>query len=546
MPDISKTCAISGSQFTVDERDQAFYEKIGVPAPTLCPDERARRRLLWRGKNFYMRKCDLCGKLAMAWFSPELRDVTTYCQECFESDKWDAMEHGRDFDFTRPFFEQFAELQQLCPRHISNSIMNENSEYIISAHKNKDCYFMDELDGCRDCYFGYNIQYSNDIVESIFIRDSELCYGVAKAENCYGIFYSQNVFGCSDSAFLTNCRACKKCLFCANLRNKEYHVFNKPVSKEEFQRLWDSVFTGSRKDVEEAESRFEEFLKEQPFPAGVLVNTEDCTGDYISNSKDCLDCYWIDNCRDCRYCTDLHFSKDSWDVNLYEGEMQYESIHTGPKGYMQIGSHLAWYSSNTFYCIELRSCDETFGCHSLKRKKHCILNKQYSPEEYADLKARIIEHMKKTGEWGEFFPATMSPNPYNLTMAQRFYPLAKEEVLARELKWLDEKETISEASEDHVPGSLAEIPEDILQRVYTCEDSGKKFRFIAQELAFYKRFGLPLPKLSPIERIEGMWRKMGPRKLHEAKCHTCGEQVQTNLPDGKKIACEKCYLAEIY
>ena len=541
-----KKCVVLGVDFEVTDEDLQFYEKMGVPAPTLCPDERARRRWAWRGKNFYMRKCDLCGKLAMSWFSPELTNVTTYCQECFESDKWDGMDHGRDFDFSRPFFEQFAELQRVCPRHISNSIMNENCDYIISAHKNQNCYFTDELDGCRDCYFGYNIQYCNDIVESISVRDSELCYKVAKAENCYSIFYSQNVFGCSDSAFLVNCRACKKCLFCTNLRSKEYHVFNQPVSKEDFQKWWDFVFSGSMENLLDAEARFEEFLKQEPFPVGVLVNVEDCEGDYISNSKNCVDSFCIDNCRDCRYCTDLHFSKDTWDVNLYEGEMQYESIHTGPKGYMQIASHLAWYSSNTFYCVELRSCDETFGCHSLKRKKHCIFNKQYSEEEYFKLKARIIEHMRKTGEWGEFFPAEMSPHPYNLTMAQRFYPLGKEQVLARGYAWLDEKDVIFETAEDHVPRTLTEMPEDILNKVYVCENSGEKFRFVKQELDFYKKHGIPLPRLSPNERIEEMWRKMGPRKLHAANCRACGGNVQTNLPNKRLIYCEKCYLKKVY
>jgi len=31
--------------------------------------------------------------------------------------------------------------------------------------------------------------------------------------------------------------------------------------------------------------------------------------------------------------------------------------------------------------------------------KYCILNKQYSKEEYEELVPKIIEHMQKTGEW---------------------------------------------------------------------------------------------------------------------------------------------------
>jgi hypothetical protein len=32
-------------------------------------------------------------------------------------------------------------------------------------------------------------------------------------------------------------------------------------------------------------------------------------------------------------------------------------------------------------------------------KQYCILNKQYTKEEYEELVPKIIEHMKKTGEW---------------------------------------------------------------------------------------------------------------------------------------------------
>jgi len=37
--------------------------------------------------------------------------------------------------------------------------------------------------------------------------------------------------------------------------------------------------------------------------------------------------------------------------------------------------------------------------------------------------------MMKTGEWGEFFPASLSPFGYNETVAQEYFPLSREEVL---------------------------------------------------------------------------------------------------------------------
>ena len=37
--------------------------------------------------------------------------------------------------------------------------------------------------------------------------------------------------------------------------------------------------------------------------------------------------------------------------------------------------------------------------------------------------------MISTGEWGEFFPSSLSPFGYNETVAQEYFPLTREEVL---------------------------------------------------------------------------------------------------------------------
>ena len=49
--------------------------------------------------------------------------------------------------------------------------------------------------------------------------------------------------------------------------------------------------------------------------------------------------------------------------------------------------------------------------------------------------ADIIAHMKETGEWGEFFPATLSPHGYNETVAQDYFPLSKQDVEKRGWYW---------------------------------------------------------------------------------------------------------------
>jgi len=67
-----KTCAVSGQEFAIYQSDLDFLEKISpvfggkkylIPTPTLCPEERQRRRLLFRNeRKFYKRKCDATGQ----------------------------------------------------------------------------------------------------------------------------------------------------------------------------------------------------------------------------------------------------------------------------------------------------------------------------------------------------------------------------------------------------------------------------------------------------------------------------------------------------
>jgi len=86
--------------------------------------------------------------------------------------------------------------------------------------------------------------------------------------------------------------------------------------------------------------------------------------------------------------------------------------------------------TNCEYCNQLTGCDDMFGCMGLKKKRFCILNKQYSKEEYEDLRTKIIKHMLKTGEYGEYFPQDLCPYAYNETITMEYFPISKEEALS--------------------------------------------------------------------------------------------------------------------
>jgi len=106
----TKICQNCQQKFFIEPEDFEFYQKVGVPAPTFCSRCRAQRRLIFRsGRNLYKRKVEGYDKKVFSCIHPD-SPFKVYHADYWWSDKMDAMKYGQDYDFSRPFFEQFKEL----------------------------------------------------------------------------------------------------------------------------------------------------------------------------------------------------------------------------------------------------------------------------------------------------------------------------------------------------------------------------------------------------------------------------------------------------
>jgi len=85
--------------------------------------------MTWRNeRKIYKRKCDFSEKDIISIYSSD-KFYKVYDQEIWWSDKWDALDYGRDFDFSKSFFEQFGELMKEVPRMSIFGKNNENNFY---------------------------------------------------------------------------------------------------------------------------------------------------------------------------------------------------------------------------------------------------------------------------------------------------------------------------------------------------------------------------------------------------------------------------------
>jgi len=74
-------------------------------------------------------------------------------------------------------------------------------------------------------------------------------------------------------------------------------------------------------------------------------------------------------------------------------------------------------SKNIYYSWDMQNCEECMFCVWLRSKKYCILNTQYSKEQYFKKKQEIIQDLKQKKQWGKALDWNLSPFPYNDTLA---------------------------------------------------------------------------------------------------------------------------------
>ena len=545
-----RTCKVSGKKFTLIQRELNFYKKMDLPLPDLCPEERQRRRLSMRNElNLYKRKSDLTGEEILSVHSPDKKYPVYHSAEWF-SDKWDPLEYGREYDFNRPFFEQFKELWDEVPK-IGLLVLgdNENSDFSHDAYRLKNCYLTFDGEQAFDCMYGETFVLIKNCIDFFQLINSENCYECLRCEECYGLHFSAFCNNCSDSYFLRDCHGCRNCFGCCNLRQKEYHILNKPYSKEEYFKKLKSFQLNSFESLEKIKESANQFFLKFPKKYMQGLMNDNVVGDFLYNSKDCYECYDCANLRDCSYCTNcLLTANDSYDIDIWGDRMSfcYNSAGCGAGAENIIGSFYSGFDSHNIVSSAFcwKGCHDLVGCSSLMHKQYCILNKQYSKEEYEKIFPKIKAHMKEKGEWGQFFPPEVSNFAYNETVANDLMPLSKEEALKLGYSWKEKDLKDYQKQIYSIPDKIEDTEDDILKAVLACQKCQKNYRIEPSELKFYRRHNFPVPRECFHCRHQERQSLKNSRKLVDRTCKKCSIEIKTTYKETQPeiVYCEKCYL----
>jgi hypothetical protein len=205
------------------------------------------------------------------------------------------------------------------------------------------------------------------------------------------------------------------------------------------------------------------------------------------------------------------------------------------------------YSEYLDLCLE---CEYCFGCVGLRKKKYCILNKQYTKEEYENLKNKIIADMRKRDEYGKFLPYAMSAGPFNFSTSFLYFPeTKKEDILKLGGYWEDNIESNTEGMlTSELPDDIKDVKDNIITQALICPETGWRFNIAQNELIFYKENGIPLPRKHFDVRTKDRLKYLTVLQSYPYTCCYCKKDIGAYyLPEWhyQKIACEECYKQNI-
>ncbi|MEK9132097.1 MAG: hypothetical protein AAB606_00080 [Patescibacteria group bacterium] len=301
------------------------------------------------------------------------------------------------------FFAELEQLQLKTPRIGSVRLQSINSDYNHNIDGCKNCYLLCNAVKNEDCMYGRDFYDNADCVDCDHVRRCTLCYECLNCAECWNCKYLQDCKNCSDCDFGYYLKGCKNCIGCVGLNQKEFCIFNKPYSKEDFLDKKKSL------TEEEIAREFDELKHHVPRTPTLQMETEKCFGDALLHCKNAFYAFDCDGCQDSGYVYECKSLEDCFDIFVLEySELCYEcssnyKLHNSNFCFMCTGS------SNLEYCELVMNSKDCFGCMGLNHKEYCILNVQYSKEDYFKRVAEIKAQLRASGEYGKRFLPSSYP-----------------------------------------------------------------------------------------------------------------------------------------
>jgi len=418
-----------------------------------------------------------------------------------------------DYDFNLSLFENYEKL--FLQTDIFNVIDHwgaENSDYADMVYNSKNAYLSTVvISNCENVLYSISTKDNcTNVFNSIATwSNSENIYFCSGILNSFNIFYSRFINNCNNIWFSTNLVWCSECINCNNLDNQKYCINNEKLEKAEYLLKKEEILKNKlnfEKNYLNLDKKWDN-INSKNTTWSSMFSSENVENwyfwYYVKDSKNVMFTGWVD-----------------WDHNMYD-------VFTAGSPTAHDFYWVMWanwenlyccknitLSSNLFYSYWCDNCSNLIWCIWLKNKNYCILNKQYSKEDWEKLASKIFKTMEKDWTLWEFFPASLNPFYFNDTVAGLIWWFKKEEIIKEGFMWRDEKIKV-DIPDESIVVDIEELNKyewfdenwnwqlnsEILKKVIK-DKSWDYYKIVKMEYDFLQKHWLPLPRLHWLERMK--------------------------------------------
>src|SRR3989338_3632913 len=506
-----RVCTLTKEKWTLTKEEIAWCRSFDVPPSAIDPLVRLKMLLAHNTDlTLWYKPHALTGEPLLTFVHPHNRAKIIRDKEWADLDN---TEHGFDRDANVSFFEQMERLYEKVPFRALSDPGDSVNTIGMAAFKSSDSFMV---------FGSLGIERSSSVYSSLFVTDSvdvTSCFGgigesfginrSRSLHDCQVVFESQH---CLHSSFLFDCRNCEFCFGATNKRYKKYLWFNEQLSKEEWETRRAKISLSSRDVFDTYHQKFFELVQKSVWPETFNHVAVESDGEYLEkttrvresynlqNSTDCFRCWAGTDLTHAAYLTGAGMSSDLWQSSgcIYSQNIKFSCGISA--------------SQNMEYCLCCLNCEYCFGCIGLRYKKFCILNKQYTEEDYFKKLDEIKCLLLDQGMYGNPMPADINPLGAQFSAGELLIGYSEEEIRAWGGEYFDAKR-----------GTMY-IPEPSeAQKMIQCIDPELKRPFVIPpiERAFYENHQLPLPERHFLIRLKNLVRLSNSPLTEPASCESC-------------------------
>lgn len=291
------------------------------------------------------------------------------------------------------FIQEFEKLKLRFPQTASHSLRSENSDYGDYFFACRNMFFSFDDAQCENSIYLFDSFKTKDSVDGDYIVESEKCYECVDLLKCYNSTYLNYCARVYDSHFCWDCGDSNNLFGCVHLKFKQYCIFNKQYTKEEYDKKAKELL---QRPVEINLKELNELTKNYPITTTNVTHSENCDYcNHVHDAKNYYLCFDAGHGENCAYLYDAFYNKNCYDfTQSFHSESSYECVDCSKLNkcfFMKDCTDM--YDSG--FCEHCIYSHDLFGCYGLNKKEYCILNKQYSKEDYQKEVSEIVESYRK-------------------------------------------------------------------------------------------------------------------------------------------------------